>query len=77
MALLQLVAFVLAFVPITIAIPQTRPFTHALRARQDSGNDSLTIDLGYGIYQGYANASTGINTWRGWARYDIIVAVDD
>jgi len=65
MAPLWLVALALAFSSTTIAFPQSRPFKHALNARQNAGNDSLTVDLGYGVYRGYANASTGINTWRG------------
>jgi hypothetical protein len=65
MALLQLAVSLLALTTITDASPQARPFNHALRARQDSGSDPLTVDLGYGVYRGYANASTNINTWRG------------
>ena len=65
MVLLQLVVSLLALTAITDAFPQARPFDHALRARQDLGNDHLTIDLGYGVYRGYANATTDINTWRG------------
>jgi hypothetical protein len=65
MALLRLTVFVLALSSDVFAIPSSRPFKHALRARQDSGSDPLTVDLGYGVYQGYANASTNINTWKG------------
>ncbi|KAF1944125.1 acetylcholinesterase precursor [Clathrospora elynae] len=65
MALLRLAAFVLSLSAATLASPQSRPFNHALRERQNLGNDPLTVDLGYGVYRGYANASTGINTWRG------------
>lgn len=35
-----------------------------------SGNDSLQVDLGYAIYEGVANASTGLNTFKGWV-YDL------
>jgi hypothetical protein len=65
MAPLLLATFALAFSSVTIAFPQSRPFRHALNARQDAGNNSLTVDLGYGVYEGFSNASTGINTWKG------------
>lgn len=35
-----------------------------------SGNGSAQVDLGYAIYQGVANASTGLNTFKGWV-YDL------
>lgn len=35
-----------------------------------SGNDSVQVDLGYAIYKGVANASTGLNTFKGWV-YDL------
>lgn len=65
MALLQLLVLVLTLSSVTSAIPRSQPFKNALRARQDAGNTNLTVDLGYGVYQGYANSSTGINTWKG------------
>lgn len=30
------------------------------------GNGSVEVDLGYAIYKGVANASTGLNTFKGW-----------
>jgi len=27
----------------------------------------LTVDLGYGLYQGYNNATSGLNIWKGYA----------
>lgn len=47
------------------AYPRSRPFREALESRQASISDALQVDLGYGIYQGYSNSSTGINTWKG------------
>jgi hypothetical protein len=67
MAPMWLAAFALAVSSVTEAFPQSQPFRHALRERQDSGSsDALTVDLGYGVYQGYSNSTTGINTWRGY-----------
>ena len=25
----------------------------------------LTVDLGYGVYQGYKNSTSGLNIWKG------------
>ncbi|KAH6625111.1 acetylcholinesterase precursor [Boeremia exigua] len=47
------------------AFPNSQPFKEALRATRSSGNESLEVDLGYGIYQGSTNTTTRINTWRG------------
>lgn len=35
------------------------------RQRVVAANQSLLVDLGYEIYQGYYNESTGLDTWRG------------
>jgi hypothetical protein len=72
---MRLVTSMLAWFSLTIAFPQSQPFKHALLARQDSGNNSLTVDLGYGVYQGYANSSTNINTWRGYATSGAFVVI--
>jgi hypothetical protein len=37
----------------------------ALLQSQSSSSDALDVDLGYEIYQGFNNATSGINTWRG------------
>ena len=44
-----------------------RPFDH-LSSRQVSQNVSgdLVVDLGYELYQGVHNESTGLNTWKGY-----------
>jgi hypothetical protein len=45
-----------------------RPFVASLDKRQSQNvNSSLQVDLGYGVYQGVANSSTGLNTWKGYA----------
>ena len=43
------------------------PQPFAVHARQDSGTSSsnLTIDLGYEIYEGYLNDTSGLNIWKG------------
>jgi hypothetical protein len=53
----------------SLALPQydPDPYGGTLLARQTSPDDfsSLQVDLGYGIYQGYNNASSGLNLWKG------------
>ncbi|MCJ1457356.1 hypothetical protein MMC28_007724 [Mycoblastus sanguinarius] len=46
----------------------SKAFDSALTKRQSSGNASssdLVVDLGYELYQGVANSSTGLNIWKG------------
>lgn len=44
-----------------------KPYAAALHARQSSsGNSSsLQVDLGYEVYNGYSNATSGLNIWKG------------
>ncbi|KAK4986906.1 hypothetical protein LTR66_007741 [Elasticomyces elasticus] len=42
----------------------SRPFDAALQERQASP-DRVTVDLGYEVYRGVSNASTGLTTWKG------------
>lgn len=44
------------------------PYAAALEARQASngGRSGLQVDLGYEAYQGYSNATVGLDIWRGW-----------
>lgn len=44
-----------------------RPYANALRARQAGQNSSssLQVDLGYGIYEGVQNSTSGLNIWKG------------
>lgn len=45
-----------------------KPFAAAIQARQTGGNSSsssLQVDLGYEIYQGTSNSTSGLNVWRG------------
>jgi carboxylesterase type B len=57
-AILAVTAFATPFNP--------RPFDSLLSKRQSSpASKNLVVDLGYEQYQGVANSSTGLNTWRG------------
>ncbi|KAK8196504.1 hypothetical protein M8818_006669 [Zalaria obscura] len=47
------------------AIPHSKPFNHLLEKRQSSGNSSLQVDLGYEVYEGVQNQTSGLNTWKG------------
>ncbi|KAH0302259.1 carboxylesterase type B, partial [Aureobasidium melanogenum] len=46
------------------AVPVAHPFEQ-FKAKRQSSNSSLEVDLGYEIYEGYTNQTTGINIWRG------------
>ena len=64
---LQIAALV-AFAALASSIPtyNSRAFDAALSKRQNPANSSsLVVDLGYEQYRGVANASTGLNTWKG------------
>ena len=62
-----------SFVPVAIlvisalATPFTpKPFDSILSKRQSSSSsNNLVVDLGYERYQGVANSTTGLNTWKG------------
>lgn len=49
------------------AVPVSQPFEH-FKAKRQSSNSSLEVDLGYEIYEGYTNQTTGINIWRGYVK---------
>lgn len=45
-----------------------KPFANALQARQEGGGNSsssLQVDLGYGMYEGVQNSTSGLNIWKG------------
>ncbi|THX35267.1 carboxylesterase type B [Aureobasidium pullulans] len=50
------------------AVPVSQPFEHVKAKRQSTNATSssgLEVDLGYEVYEGYSNQTTGINIWRG------------
>lgn len=49
------------------AVPASQPFEH-FKAKRQSTNSSLEVDLGYEVYEGYTNQTTGINIWRGYVK---------
>lgn len=51
------------------ALPYSKPFEHLVQKRQSTGNSSLQVDLGYDVYEGVTNETTGLNTWKGYV-YD-------
>jgi len=53
---------------LTIATPfNPNPFSAALKTRQSnpSNSSALQVDLGYSIYEGFYNQTSGINQWSG------------
>jgi hypothetical protein len=62
------VAFSFAVLAATTPSYNARPFAASLEKRRSQNVDSsLQVDLGYDVYQGVANHSTGLNTWKGYA----------
>lgn len=74
MLLSSLIASALTLSGTVAALPQSQPFREVLRSRQSTTSNALEVDLGYEIYQGSSNASTGINSWRG---YSFLVILND
>lgn len=46
-------------------IAHSRPFDHVKRQANSSATGDLQVDLGYSIYQGAPNGTSGINYWKG------------
>jgi hypothetical protein len=62
MLLFHLIAGLL---PAVVALPHTQHSREALGKRQSTNSNAIEVDLGYEVYQGSTNITTGINTWRG------------
>jgi hypothetical protein len=65
MAFRTLVLGALAVLPLVTAWPHDRPFEFAKRQANGSTNSSQSVDLGYEVYEGVANSSTGLNVFLG------------
>lgn len=74
MLLPSVIAGAFTLLGVVAALPQSQPFREVLRNRQSTTSNALEVDLGYEIYQGSSNASTGINAWRG---YGYLVILND
>lgn len=63
-------SFCLTVLSVATASPyNARPFDSFLSSRQVTQNTStngLVVDLGYEQYQGVANQTSGLNTWKGY-----------
>jgi hypothetical protein len=55
---------VVGAIPTITASPYGQPFA-TLKRQANPATKSLQVDLGYEIYQGVANSSTGLNTYKG------------
>ncbi|EXJ60189.1 carboxylesterase 2 [Cladophialophora yegresii CBS 114405] len=64
--LFQSIFVLLACEALTGQAYNPRPYLKALEARQSASSGSpLRIDLGYEIYEGTSNSTSGVNIWRG------------
>ncbi|KAL5394941.1 hypothetical protein PMIN06_003243 [Paraphaeosphaeria minitans] len=48
-----------------LAIPHAKPFAQWKRQSSANVTSSTQVDLGYEVYEGVANSSTGLNTFKG------------
>lgn len=66
-ALATVLAAAALAVPPASAIPYKngRAYDAVKQKRELPGRNGLTVDLGYEVYEGFNNASTGINSWLG------------
>lgn len=46
-----------------------KPFERVLASRQSGTSSATRVDLGYEVYEGVANATTGLNVFKGCARH--------
>jgi hypothetical protein len=70
MLILTVLRLAFSFAALAAATPSynARPFAASLAKRRNQNiNSSLQVDLGYDVYQGVANSSTSLNTWKGYA----------
>ena len=55
------------------AVPLSQPFEHVKEKRQAQNDNGLQVDLGYEVYNGYTNQTTGLNIWRGYVTYLVTI----
>ena len=48
------------------ALPVGQPFEQVKSKRQAQADSNLQVDLGYEVYEGYNNQTTGLNIWKGY-----------
>lgn len=70
--ILKMLTYILSLTILIVSViarppySEPQPFARALKARQAVTNTTgLQVDLGYAIYQGQANSTTNLNTFRG------------
>jgi hypothetical protein len=60
---INLVAVAAAIAVVASPFSPSNSFTRTLGKRVDPS--TLTVDLGYAVYQGVSNSTLGINSWKG------------
>jgi len=69
--MLGLVVSLASLAAATPAVYNARPYAQLARRQASYGNashSSLQVDLGYSVYQGFSNASAGIDNYYGYDR---------
>lgn len=63
--------FLLATLTVAASLPPSpyMGFSQVVKREDATANftdQSLTVDLGYGVYQGWTNTSASLNIWQGY-----------
>lgn len=64
--LVSILAGWLTVTSIVSASASPQPFEQLKTKRQSAYNNAVQVDLGYEVYEGVANATTGLTLWKGW-----------
>jgi hypothetical protein len=65
--MLTLLLSLAALAAATPAAYNSRPYSHIVKRQAGYGNNNtdLQVDLGYSVYQGYRNATAGLDIYKG------------
>ncbi len=73
---MKLILLCILIANLTCAIPykNTRGFDSVKHKREtnNAGDSAHVVDLGYEIYEGYTDAITGLNTWKGYVNLKVM-----
>ncbi|KAK5699248.1 hypothetical protein LTR17_023415 [Elasticomyces elasticus] len=59
---------ILTLATLAVATPtpyNARPYAYAVKRQSSYGGSNLEVDLGYSVYQGYSNATAGLDIYQG------------
>lgn len=68
----QVIFTLAAFVAVSSASPVPKNPYGAVTSQWSLAADGLKVDLGYGIYHGYHNSTSELNTWKGYVMLPVL-----